>query len=143
MSTSIKKTYSKKEYDKHCNFMYDLGKASAFQSILKTEVMWSVNLLSQPHGFKYQSWNLDTVIFGDGDLKDIVFINQILTDDKDEKGDYIYQTITSKAKDATVKEIWLAAERSYRIAKEEYGDWHKFLEGIEIFEGSIWGFFGS
>ena len=66
-----------------------------------------------------------------------------MTDDKDEKGDYIYQTITTKAKDATVKEIWLAAERSYRIAKEEYGDWHKFLEGIEIFDGSIWGFFGS
>ena len=68
MSTSIKKTYSKKEYDKHGNFMYDLGKASAFQSILKTEVIWSVNLLSQPHGFQFQSWNLDTVIFGNGDL---------------------------------------------------------------------------
>ena len=66
MSTSIKKTYSKKEYEKHGNFMYDLGKASAFQSILKTEVIWSVNLLSQPHGFQYKSWNLDTVIFGSG-----------------------------------------------------------------------------
>ena len=143
MSTSIKKTYSKKEYDKHGNFMYDLGKASAFQSILKTEVIWSVNLLSQPHGFKYQSWNLDTVIFGDGDLKDIVFINQILTDDKDTDGNYKREYIYTIAKDATVKEIWLAAERSYKIAKEEYGDWHKFLEGIEIFEGSIWGFFGS
>ena len=138
MTTTTKKTWSNTEYENHGNFMYEIGKTSAFQSIMKTEVIWSVNLSD-----RFKHWDLDTVILGDGNLKDIVFINKILTNEKDKKGDFIPQIITSKAKDATVREIWLAAERTYKIAKEEYEDWHKFLEIVELHDGVIYSFFGS
>jgi len=132
MTTTTKKTWSNTEYENHGNIMYEIGKQSAFQSIMKTEVVWSVHLSD-----KFDNWDLDTVILGDGNLKDITFVNKILTNDFDE------QIITSKAKDATVKEIWLAAERTYKIAKEEYEDWHKFLEIVELHDGVIYSFFGS
>ena len=138
MTTTTKKTWSNTEYEKHGNVMYDIGKASAFQSIMKTEVIWSVNLSD-----KFKHWDLDTIILGDANLKDIVFVNKILTNEKDKKGNFIPQIITSKAKDATVREIWLAAERTYKIAKEEYEDWHQFLEIVELHEGVIYSFFGS
>ncbi len=138
MTTTAKKTWSNTEYENHGNIMYDIGKAHAFQSIMKTEVIWSVNLTK-----KFEDWDLDTVIFGNGNLKDILFINKILTNEMDKKGDFIPQIITSKAKDATVREIWLAAERTYKIAKEEYEDWHQFLEIVELHEGVIYSFFGS
>ena len=138
MTTTTKKTWSNTEYENHGNIMYEIGKQSAFQSIMKTEVIWSVNLSD-----KFKHWDLDTVILGDGNLKDIVFINKILTNEKDKKGNFIPQIITSKAKDATVRELWLAAERTYKIAKEEYEDWHKFLEIVELHEGVIYSFFGS
>ncbi len=138
MTTTTKKTWSNTEYENHGNIMYDIGKSHAFQSIMKTEVIWSVNLSD-----KFKHWDLDTVILGDGNLKNILFINKILTFEKDKKGNFIPQIITSKAKDATVKEIWLAAERTYKIAKEEYEDWHKYLEIVELHEGVIYSFFGS
>ena len=138
MITTTKKTWSNTEYENHGNIMYDIGKASAFQSILKTEVIWSVNLLD-----KLRHWDLDTVILGDGNLKDIPFVNEILTDDLDENGDFVPQIITSKAKNATVKEVWLAAERTYKIAKEEYEDWHKYLERVILYNGVIYSVFGS
>jgi len=138
MTTTTKKTWSNTEYEKHGNVMYDIGKASAFQSIMKTEVIWSVNLSD-----KFKHWDLDTIILGDANLKDIVFVNKILTNEKDKKGNFIPQIITSKAKDATVREIWLAAEKTYKIAKEEYGDWHKYLEIVELHDGVIYSFFGS
>tara|TARA_R100000654_G_scaffold60183_1_gene87000 strand:+ start:228 stop:644 length:417 start_codon:yes stop_codon:yes gene_type:complete len=138
MTTTTKKTWSNTEYENHGNIMYDIGKAHAFQSIMKTEVIWSVNLSD-----KFEHWDLDTVIFGNGNLKDILFINKILTNEMDKKGDFIPQIITSKAKYATVREIWLAAERTYKIAKEEYEDWHQFLEIVELHEGVIYSFFGS
>jgi len=138
MTTTTKKTWSNTEYENHGNFMYEIGKQSAFQSIMKTEVVWSVHLSD-----KFDNWDLDTVILGDGNLKDIVFINKILTNEKDKKGNFVPQIITSKAKDATVREIWLAAERTYKIAKEEYEDWHKFLEIVKLHDGVIYSFFGS
>ena len=138
MTTTAKKTWSNTEYENHGNIMYDIGKQSAFQSIMKTEVIWSVNLSD-----KFKHWDLDTVILGDGNLKDITFVNKILTDDLDEKGDFVPQIITSKAKNATVKEVWLAAERTYKIAKEEYEDWHKYLERVILYNGVIYSVFGS
>ena len=138
MTTTTKKTWSNTEYENHGNIMYDIGKQSAFQSIMKTEVIWSVNLSD-----KFKHWDLDTIILGDANLKDIVFVNKILTNEKDKKGNFIPQIITSKAKDATVREIWLAAEKTYKIAKEEYGDWHKYLEIVELHDGVIYSFFGS
>ena len=138
MTTTTKKTWSNTEYENHGNIMYDIGKQSAFQSIMKTEVIWSVNLSD-----KFKHWDLDTVILGDGNLKDIPFVNEILTDDLDENGDFVPQIITSKAKNATVKEVWLAAERTYKIAKEEYEDWHKYLERVILYNGVIYSVFGS
>ena len=132
MTSTTTKTWSNTQYENHGIIMYEIGKQSAFQSIMKTEVVWSVHLSD-----KFDNWDLDTVILGDGNLKDITFVNKILTNDFDE------QIITSKAKDATVREIWLAAERTYKIAKEEYEDWHKFLEIVELHEGVIYSFFGS
>ena len=132
MTSTTTKTWSNTQYENHGIIMYEIGKQSAFQSIMKTEVVWSVHLSD-----KFDNWDLDTVILGDGNLKDITFVNKILTNDFDE------QIITSKAKDATVREIWLAAERTYKIAKEEYEDWHQFLEIVELHEGVIYSFFGS
>jgi len=132
MTSTTTKTWSNTQYENHGIIMYEIGKQSAFQSIMKTEVVWSVHLSD-----KFDNWDLDTVILGDGNLKDITFVNKILTNDFDE------QIITSKAKDATVREIWLAAERTYKIAKEEYEDWHKFLEIVKLHDGVIYSFFGS
>lgn len=119
------KTYSEKEYKRHGDSLYKIGKASAFQSVLKTQVHWSVEMTDD-------SWDLDTVIIGDGSLKNIPFINTVLTDDKDSDGNYIRKNVITKAKDGTVKEVWLAADRAYKKARRLYGDWHYFLEIVEL-----------
>ena len=46
--------------------------------------------------------------------------------------DFIRKTVVTKAKDGTVKEVWLAADRAFRKAKKLYGDWHYFLEIVEL-----------
>ena len=51
------KMYSETEYKRHGNSMYEIGKESAFQSVLKTQVMWSVKMTDD-------NWDLDTVIIG-------------------------------------------------------------------------------
>jgi len=130
------KTFTKAEYDYHGEFMFDYGKCVAYQDILKTEVKWCVSMVDR-------NWDLDTVIIGDGSLKDIQFVNTVLMNDKDTDGNYKREYIYTIAKDATVKEIWLAAERSYKIAKEEYEDWHSFLEILKFVDGKILSFFGS
>ena len=134
--TTKQKTFTKEEYDNHGEWMFDHGKCVAYQDTLKAEVKWCVSMVDR-------NWDLNTVIIGDGSLKDNPFVNSILTDDKDEKGEYISKYIFTTAKDATVKEIWLAAERSFKIAKEEYGDWHSFLEILKYVDGTIYSFFGS
>jgi len=141
--TTTTKTYSKKEYDGHGNSMYEIGKESAFQSVLKTQVHWSVRMTDD-------NWDLDTVIIGDGSLKNIPFINTVLTDDKDSDGNYIRKNVITKAKDGTVKEVWLAADRAYKKARRLYGDWHYFLEIVELKtdscrrkDGYIASFYGS
>ena len=130
------KTFTKEEYVHHGEWMFDHGKFVAYQDILKTEVKWCVSMVDR-------NWDLDTVIIGDGSLKDIQFVNTVLINDKDTDGNYKREYIYTIAKDATVKEIWLAAERSYKIAKEEYEDWHSFLEILKFVDGKILSFFGS
>ena len=130
------KTFTKEEYEHHGEWMFDHGKCVAYQDILKTEVKWSVSMVDR-------NWDLDTVIIGDGSLKNIQFVNTVLINDKDTDGNYKREYIYTIAKDATVKEIWLAAERSYKIAKEEYEDWHSFLEILKYIDGKILSFFGS
>tara|TARA_R100001594_G_scaffold29750_1_gene55426 strand:+ start:5028 stop:5534 length:507 start_codon:yes stop_codon:yes gene_type:complete len=137
------KTYSEKEYKRHGDSLYEIGKASAFQSVLKTQVHWSVRMTDD-------NWDLDTVIIGDGSLKNIPFINTVLTDDKDSDGNYIRKNVITKAKDGTVKEVWLAADRAYKKARRLYGDWHYFLEIVELKtdscrrkDGYIASFYGS
>ena len=134
--TTEQKTFTKAEYQHHGESMFDYGKCVAYQDILKNEVKWCVSMVDR-------NWDLDTVIIGDGSLKDIQFVNTVLINDKDTDGNYKREYIYTIAKDATVKEIWLAAERSYKIAKEEYEDWHSFLEILKFVDGKILSFFGS
>ena len=130
------KTFTKEEYEHHGEWMFDHGKCVAYQDILKTEVKWCVSMVDR-------NWDLDTVIIGDGSLKDIQFVNTVLINDKDTDGNYKREYISTIATDATVKEIGLAAERSYKIAKEEYEDWHSFLEILKFVDGKNLYFFGS
>ena len=97
MTKTAEKTFTEKEYESHGDMMYEIGKQQAFKSVLKTEVSWSVKMPDD-------NWNLDTIIIGDGSLKDIIFI----------------------------KEVWLAADRAYKEAVKLYGDWHYFLEIVEL-----------
>ena len=132
--TAIERTFSKKEYDDHGESLYQIGKSSAFQSVLKTEVNWSV-------WEKNQIWDLDTVVIGDGTLKNIPFVKQVYT--KDSNGNYVYENVNTIAKNGTIKEIWLAADRAYKKAKKLYGDWHYFLEMVELKNGVIYSYYGS
>ena len=132
--TAIERTFSKKEYDDHGESLYQIGKSSAFQSVLKTEVNWSV-------WEKNQIWDLDTVVIGDGTLKNIPFVKQVYT--KDSNGNYVYENVNTIAKNGTIKEIWLAADRAYKKAKKLYGDWHYFLEMVELKNGVIYSYYGA
>ena len=128
MTTKTKspsKKYSEKEYEEHGNIMFNLGKSQAFKSILKTDVVWDVEIPDE-------HWDLDTVIIGDGSLKDISFYKEVSTGDQDEEGSFIRTNVRSIAKDGTVKEVWLAADRAYKEAVKLYEDWHYFLEIVEL-----------
>ena len=134
MSTT-QKTFTKEEYDKHGNILYEIGKSSAFQSVLKTEVNWSVEMTND-------NWNLDTIIIGDGTLKNIPFIKPVYT--QLSNGEYGWIGVRDIAKNGTVKEVWLASDRAYKKAKKQYGDWHYFLEHVELDkDGTISSFYGS
>ena len=137
------KTYSETEYNRYGNSMYEIGKESAFQSVLKTQVMWSVKMTDD-------NWDLDTVIIGDGSLKNIPFIKTVLTDFDSVEGHCIRKNVIAIAKDGTVREVWLAADRAFRKAKRLYGDWHFFIEIVELKtdscrfkNGYITSFYGS
>ena len=133
--TTSQKTFTKDEYDKHGNILYEIGKSSAFQSVLKTEVNWSVKMTDE-------NWNLDTIIIGDGTLKDIIFIKPVYT--KLSNGEYGFLGVRDIAKNGTVKEVWLASDRAFKKAKKQYGDWHYFLEMVELDkDGDITSFYGS
>ena len=138
MTKEIKK-YSEKEYESHGDIMFKIGKQEAFKSVLKTEVSWSVKMPNE-------DWDLDTIIVGDGSLKDIPFYKQVLTDEQDSNGSFIRKYVQSTAKDGTVKEVWLAADRAYKEAVRIYEDWHYFLESVKLRgreEKIICSFFGS
>ena len=138
MTKEIKK-FSKKEYESHGDMMYEIGKQEAFKSVLKTEVSWSVKMPNE-------DWDLDTIIIGDGSLKDIPFYKQVLTDEQDSNGSFIREYVQSTAKNGTVKEVWLAADRAYKEAVRDYEDWHYFLESVNLRgrkEKIICSFFGS
>jgi len=123
------KTYSEKEYKEYGDNLFNIGKVQAFQSVLKTDVIWSVDMPNE-------DWNLDTVIIGDGSLKNITFKNPLVSHMND-------IDITTRAKDGTVKEIWLAADRAFKKAKKLCDDWHCFLEEVELRDGQIISFYGS
>ena len=133
--TTSQKTFSQEEYDKHGNILYEIGKASAFQSVLKTEVRWSVKMSDE-------NWDLDTIIIGDGTLKNITFIKPVYT--QFSNGEYGFVAVKSIAKNGTVREVWLASDRAFKKAKKQYGDWHYFLEQVELDkDGDITSFYGS
>ena len=139
MTKTIEKTFTEKEYESHGDMMYEIGKQEAFKSVLKTEVSWSVKMPNE-------DWDLDTIIVGDGSLKDIPFYKQVLTDEQDSNGSFIREYVQSTAKNGTVKEVWLAADRAYKEAVRDYEDWHYFLESVNLRgrkEKIICSFFGS
>ena len=119
--------------------MYKIGKQDAFRSVLKTEVSWSVKMTDE-------DWDLDTIVVGDGSLKDIRFIKTVLSDEQNSDGSFKREIVESTAKNGTVKEVWLAADRAYKEAVKLYGDWHYFLEIVELKgreEKIILSFYGS
>ena len=139
MTETLEKTFTEKEYESHGDIMYEIGKQQAFKSVLKTEVSWSVKMPDE-------NWDLDTIIIGDGSLKDIPFYKQVLTDEQDSNGSFVREYVQSTAKDGTVKEVWLAADRAYKEAVRLYEDWHYFLESVKLRgreEKIICSFFGS
>ena len=81
------------------------------------------------------------MVIGDGTLKNIPFVKQVYT--KDSNGNYVYENVNTIAKNGTIKEIWLAADRAYKKAKKLYGDWHYFLEMVELKNGVIYSYYGS
>ena len=137
MPTITKKTWSNKEYEDHGNSLYQIGKASAFQSVLKTQVVWSL------WERKNEIWNLDTVVIGNGKLKNIPLEYRVFTGEQDENGKWIYKYVNAIAKDGTIKEVWLACDRAYRKAYKLYGRWHNFLEVLTFENGIIYPYFGS
>ena len=135
----MNKTFTKKEYESHGAMMYEIGKQEAFKSVLKTEVSWSVKMPNE-------DWDLDTIIVGDGSLKDIRFIKTVLSDEQNSDGSFKREIVESTAKNGTVKEVWLAADRAYKEAVKLYEDWHYFLEIVELKgrqEKIILSFYGS
>ena len=135
---TTEKTFSKKEYEDHGDSLYQIGKASAFQSVLKTQVVWSLW-----ESNKNQNWNLDTIIVGNGKLKIFPVQYRVWIGEKNDNGDWIYEYVHAKAKDGTIKEVWLACDRVYRKAYRLYGRWHNFLEVLTFENGWIYPYFGS
>ena len=130
------KNFTEQEYQEHGEILFNIGKSDAFKSVLKTEVVWSVRM-------PQKDWNLDTVIIGDGTLKNICLVKTVLSDAKDSKGNFIKEYIFTEAKDGTVREVWLAADRAYKKAVKLYDDWHYFLEIVELRNNNICTFYGS
>ena len=138
MTKTAEKTFTKKEYEDHGDTLYEIGKADAFQSVLKTEVRWSLW-----ESGKNKHWDLNTIIIGDGKLKNIPFEYRVFTGEQDKDGEWIYKNVNTIAKDGTVKEVWLAADRAYKKAWKLYGRWHNFLETLSFDNGIISPYFGS
>ena len=57
MTETLEKTFTKKEYEDHGDTLYEIGKADAFQSVLKTEVRWSLW-----ESGKNKQWDFKTII---------------------------------------------------------------------------------
>ena len=63
---------------------------------------------------KNKIWDLDTVVIGDGTLKNIPFVKKVYT--KESNGNYVFKNVNDIAKNGTIKEVWLAADRAYKEA---------------------------
>jgi hypothetical protein len=87
--------------------------------------------------------DLNTIIIGDGKLKNIPFEYRVFTGEQNKDGEWIYKNVNTIAKDGTVKEVWLAADRAYKKAWKLYGRWHNFLETLSFDNGIISPYFGS
>ena len=108
----------------------NIGKAMAYQDALGYKT-----LLSLSDGDLPKNWTLDTVLIGDGTQKYRCFnIDAAWSGYK----------VQTTAKNGTIRELWKAAERSHKIAHERCGDWHTYLESIDMDEnGHLHFFFGS
>ena len=112
-------------YKLHGEMMYEIGLASAFQSVLNYQTNWSVRMNGKP-------WNLGTeVIESEGPIKLIISGISIETSAK--------WRISTKAKNGTVGELWKALERAYKKAQKQHNDWHIYIErfypvGVDTYE---------
>ena len=102
-------------YEEHGEMMYEIGKASAYQDTLGFNTVWSVKMPER--------WDLNTVVVGDAETK-LKCVNDMVS--------LAGGKVSVTAKNGTVREIWKAAERAYKKANEKYGDWHYFLECVEV-----------
>tara|TARA_Y100000015_G_scaffold39190_1_gene42797 strand:+ start:620 stop:1042 length:423 start_codon:yes stop_codon:yes gene_type:complete len=102
-------------YEENGDMMYEIGKASAYQDTLGFTTVWSVTMPDR--------WDLNTVVVGDAETK-LKCVNDMVS--------FTGGKVSVTAKNGTVREIWKAAERAYKKANEKYGDWHYFLECVEV-----------
>ena len=110
--------------------MYNIGKSQGYQDALGYKTLWSL-----PCGDLPKHWTLDTVLIGDGTEKFKCFNTDAA---------YAGHKVQTTAKNGTIRELWKAAEKSHKIAHERCGDWHTYLESIDMDEnGHLHFFFGS
>ena len=114
-------------YERNADLMYDMGKASGYQDAFGFDTVWSVKM---PDG-----WGLDTVVVGDSGTK-LKCVNDNVS--------FAGGKVSVTAKNGTVREIWKAADRAFKKAREKHGDWHYFLENVELdAEGVVHFWYGS
>lgn len=102
-------------YDANGDMMFSIGKSSAYQEMLGFVTHWSLDMPKH--------WDLDTVVVGDSETK-LKCVNDMVS--------FTGGKVSVTAKNGTVRELWKAAERAYKKAREKYGDWHYFLESVDV-----------
>ena len=93
-----------------CDYLdNEIQKCINYEEQLGHDVTWSVDMEAFP------DWRLETVIIPSE--TELILINS-----------GIGWEVIVKAKNGTVRELWEAANESYKMARKLYGDWHYFIE---------------
>ena len=127
---SREKCGCQKCFKEHGETMLEIGIAFGLQNALKYETLWSVEM-------DCKRWTLDTVLI-DTD-EPLTLISKGFNAE-----DFSDWMIKTTAKNGTVGELWKAAERAFKKANKNHGDWHRYIEdfdpiGVDTYEI----FFGS
>lgn len=102
-------------WEENEDMMFNMGKSFAYREMLGFDTHWSLDMPKR--------WDLDTVVVGDSETK-LKCVNDMAS--------FTGGKVSVTAKNGTVREIWKAAERAYKKACEKYGDWHYFLESVDV-----------